>query len=168
MIKKILLLALLLVLLIPMLPVQADDAPLMISVKRITMETALTIAKNSIDACRKEGIQISVTVVDRAGETQVALRDVLAPTISLTISEQKAKAALSFNVPTSGLEGRFKNYGSVGKVEGLIFSAGGIPIQAAGLILGGVGVSGAPSGKLDEKCAQAGLDAILDELEMAD
>ena len=151
-----------------MYPVFAEDAPLMISVKRITMETALTMAKKSIEACRKEGIQISVTVVDRAGEPQVALRDVLAPTISLTISEQKARAALSFNVPTSGLEGRFKNYGSVGKVDGLIFSAGGIPIQAAGLILGGIGVSGAPSGKLDEKCAQAGLDSILDELEMAE
>ena len=164
MFKKILFLFLIL----SMHPVFAEDAPLMISVKRITMETALTIAKNAVEACRKEGIQISVTVVDRAGETQVALRDVLAPTISLTISEQKAKAALSFNVPTSGLEGRFKSYGSVGKVDGLIFSAGGIPIQAAGLILGGVGVSGAPSGKLDEKCAQAGIDAILDELEMAD
>jgi uncharacterized protein GlcG (DUF336 family) len=146
----------------------ADDAPLMVSVKRITMETALTIAKHTVDACRKEGVQISVTVVDRAGETQVALRDVLAPTVSLTISQQKAKAALSFNAATSRLEGRFKHYGSVAKVEGLIFSAGGIPIQAGGLILGGIGVSGAPSGELDEKCAKAGLDAILDELEMAD
>jgi len=146
----------------------ADDGSPLISVKRITLETAVIIAHNAIEACRKEGIQASVTVVDRAGDTQVAFRDVLAPTISLTISEQKARAALSFNLATSKLEGRFKNHGSVAKVEGLIFSAGGIPIQAGGLILGGVGVSGAPSGKLDEKCAQAGLDAILDELEMAD
>ena len=145
-----------------------SEEPLMISVKRITMETALTIAKNTIDACRTEGVQISVSVVDRAGVTQVALRDVLAPTVSLTISEQKAKAALSFNAPTSSLERRFKNHGSVAKVEGLIFSAGGIPIQAGGLILGGVGVSGAPSGTLDEKCAKAGLEAVLDDLAMAD
>jgi len=145
-----------------------DEGSPLISVKRITLETAVIIAHNSVEACRKEGIQVSVTVVDRAGDTQVAFRDVLAPTISLTISEQKARAALSFNLPTSELEGRFKNHGSVAKVEGLIFSAGGIPIQAGGLILGGIGVSGAPSGKLDEKCAQAGLDAIIDELEMAD
>ena len=145
-----------------------DDGSPMISVKRITMETAVIIAHNAVLACRKEGVQVSVTVVDRAGDTQVVFRDVLAPTISLTISEQKARAALSFNSPTSALEGRFKNHGSVAKVDGLIFSAGGIPIQAAGLILGGIGVSGAPSGELDEKCAKAGLDAILDELEMAD
>ena len=152
--------------LLPMIA-QAQDK-MLITVKRMTMETALKIAKGAIDACRKEQIQISVTVVDRAGVTQVALRDVLAPTVSLTISEQKARAALAFNAKTSSMEGRFKNFGSVAKTDGLIFSAGGVPINAAGLILGAVGVSGAPAGKIDEKCAQAGIDLVQDDLEMTD
>ena len=146
----------------------AEQTPLLITVKRISMEAALTIARASITACRKEAVQISVTVVDRAGVPQVMLRDVLAPTVSLTISQQKAHAALAFNSATSKLEGRFKHSGSIAKVDGLIFSAGAIPIQAGGRILGAVGVSGAPSGELDEKCAQAGINAILDELEMAE
>ena len=145
-----------------------DEASPWVSVKRITLETSLTIAKQAIETCRKEGVQISVTVVDRAGAPQIMLRDVLAPEVSVTISEQKARAALSFNVKTSGLKGRFTEHGSVAKVEGLIFSAGGVPINAGGRILGAVGVSGAPSGTLDEKCAQSGIDAILDDLEMAD
>ncbi|MGB5405433.1 MAG: heme-binding protein, partial [Thiogranum sp.] len=29
-----------------------------------------------------------------------------------------------------------------------------------------VGVSGAPSGKTDEECAQAGIDEVIDDLEM--
>jgi len=157
-----------LLLLLLLSPVQADETPLIISVKRITMESALLIAQGTINACRKEGVQVSVTVVDREGEPQVTLRDSVAPTISLTISQQKAKAALSFNFPTSELQDRFKNHGSVAKVDGLIFSAGGIPIQAGGHILGGIGVSGAPSGELDEKCARAGLSVILDDLEMAE
>ena len=33
-------------------------------------------------------------------------------------------------------------------------------------ILGGIGVSGAPSGEVDEKCATAGLDAVREDLEM--
>jgi len=164
--KKITL-ALLCLSLIPLTAI-AEEEKMMISVKRISMETALTIAKGVIDACRKEQIQVSVTVVDRAGVPQVMLRDVLAPTISLTISEHKAHTALAFNSKTSDMEGRFKNFGSIAKTEGLIFSAGGIPIQAGGRILGGVGVSGAPSGELDEKCAQAGIDLVLDDLEMAD
>lgn len=147
---------------------KAEEEQVWINVKRITLETALRIGKTAIDTCRKEGVNISVTVVDRAGQPQVMLRDVIAPAISQTISEQKAHAAVAFNSKTSQLEGRFKNLGSVAKTEGLIFSAGGVPIQAAGRILGGIGVSGAPSGELDEKCAQAGLDAVLDDLEMAE
>lgn len=146
----------------------AEDAAPWISVKRITLETATSIAKKAIETCRKEGVQISVTVVDRAGAPQVMLRDVLAPEISVTISEQKARAAVSFNAKTSAMKGRFTEHGSVAKVDGLIFSAGGVPINAGGRILGGVGVSGAPSGLLDEKCAQSGVDFIIDELEMAD
>ena len=41
---------------------------------------------------------------------------------------------------------------------------GGLPIEAGGQFYGGVGVSGA-SGEMDEACAQAGLDAVLDDLE---
>ena len=52
------------------------------------------------------------------------------------------------------------------KLDGLVISAGGIPINIGGSILGGIGVSGAPSGKTDEKCAQAGLDAVRDDIEM--
>jgi uncharacterized protein GlcG (DUF336 family) len=42
---------------------------------------------------------------------------------------------------------------------------GGVPIEAAGATLGGIGVSGAPGGEADEACARAGLKAIADSLE---
>ena len=146
-------------------PVQADSP--LISTSRITMETALKIAQGAIDACRKEGVQIAVTVVDRAGHPQVMLRDVLAMDLTLTISQQKAYTALSFNMPTSEVGARFREPYSVMKIDGLVASAGGLPITAAGALLGGVGVSGAPSGITDEKCAQAGIDAVTADLEMS-
>lgn len=46
-------------------------------------------------------------------------------------------------------------------------SAGGVPIQVGGSLIGAVGVSGAPSGEVDEQCAQAGVDAVMDDLEMS-
>jgi uncharacterized protein GlcG (DUF336 family) len=46
-------------------------------------------------------------------------------------------------------------------------STGGLPIQVAGTMLGAVGVSGAPSGETDAECAQAGIDAVLIDLEMS-
>lgn len=146
----------------------AEEQPVLINIKRMSMETALRIAQGAIKECRKQGVQIAVSVVDRGGHNQAVLRDVLAPDVTLKISHQKAYTAMAFNSATSALEGRFKSPFSVGKVQGLVMSAGGVPIQAAGSIIGGVGVSGAPSGETDEKCARAGIEAVIGDLEMAE
>ncbi len=145
----------------------ADEAPLTTQIQRLTMDTALTVAQATIEKCRGEGVNVAVTVVDRGGDVQVVLRDTLAMDLTLEISRQKAYTAMSFNTPTSQLTDRFTSPFSVGKVQGVLMSAGGIPINAGGTIIGGIGVSGAPSGETDELCAQAGLDAILDDLEMS-
>ncbi len=145
----------------------AEDPPI-VPIKRLSMEMALQIAQGAIEQCRKEGVQVAVTVVDRGGHAQVVLRDVLAMDLTLTLSKQKAYTAMSFNSPTSALENRFKTPFAVGKIDGLVMSAGGLPINAAGTILGGVGVSGAPSGETDEKCAKAGIETVIADLEMAD
>jgi uncharacterized protein GlcG (DUF336 family) len=143
------------------------DQPVMVEIKRLSMDTALTIAKTAIDACRQQGVQVAVTVVDRGGHPQVVLRDVLAMDLSLEVSYRKAYTAMTFASKTSSLEDRFTGPFSVGKVEKVLLSAGGVPIQASGETVGGVGVSGAPSGETDESCAQAGVDAVEMDLEMA-
>jgi len=137
-----------------------------IAIKRLKLETAMRIAQAAITQCRKEGVQIAVTVVDRGGHPQAVLRDVLAMDITLEISKQKAHTALAFNSPLSQLEDRFTKPFQVAKLDGLIIGAGGIPINIGGTIMGGIGVSGAPSGLTDEKCAKAGLEAVQTDLEM--
>jgi len=144
----------------------AGDLPMTVNIKRLSMETALTIAQAAIKQCRKEGVQIAVTVVDRGGHTQVMLRDVLAMDITVPISKQKAHTAMAFNTPLSEMEDRFTKPFQVAKLDGLMVSAGGLPINIGGNILGGVGVSGAPSGITDEKCAKAGIDVVRGDLEM--
>jgi uncharacterized protein GlcG (DUF336 family) len=142
----------------------AED-PMMVSVKRLSLPTALTMAQAAVTACQKEGIQIGVTVVDRNGIPQVVLRDTVAPPITLPISFGKAKAAVMFNAPTSELADRGNT--PVGQADGMVMSAGAVPIQVGGHLLGGIGVSGAPSGETDEMCAKAGFEAVQDDLEMA-
>lgn len=142
------------------------DQPLTVNIKRLSLDTALRIGKAAIDQCRKEGVQITVTVVDRGGHEQVVLRDVLAMPISTPISKKKAYTAMTFNAPTSQLENLFKGAYSVPKLDELMIAAGGVPINIGGNIMGGIGVSGAPSGVTDEICAQAGLAAVRDDLEM--
>ena len=145
--------------------VLAEESP-SITIKRLTMESATLVAQAAIKECRKQGVQITVTVVDRNGTIQAVLRDTLAPPISLDISRMKAYTAANFMANTSAMVSRANT--SIGRVPGLVMSAGGTIINVGGTVYGAVGVSGAPSGETDEKCAKAGVDAITEELEMAD
>lgn len=150
------------------LPLLAQaEAPAVIKIPRLTLEASEKLAQATVAACRKQGIQVGVTVVDRSGDAMVFLRDTLAPRVTIEISRQKAFTAVNFNAPLSTLENRFSKPFSVGKVDGLVFSAGGIPIEAAGNIVGAVGVSGAATGEQDEACAREGLKAIAFDLETA-
>jgi uncharacterized protein GlcG (DUF336 family) len=142
------------------------EHPLTVDIKRMSLETALRIGQAAIDKCRKEGVQVTVTVVDRGGHAQVVLRDTLSMDVSIAISKKKAYTAMEFNAPTSELINRFPGSYSVPKLDELLMSPGGIPINVGGNIIGGIGVSGAPSGLTDEACAQAGLAAVRDDLEM--
>ena len=150
----------------PSFAVSGAGQPLTVNIKRLSLDTALRIGKAAIDKCRKEGVSITVTVVDRGGHPQVVLRDTLAMDVSIPISLKKAYTAMEFNSPTSEMEERFKGSYGVPKIDQLLVSAGGIPINIAGNIMGGIGVSGAPSGMTDEACAKAGLAAVRDDLEM--
>ncbi len=147
--------------------VVADDGPVLLPVQRLDVGLAMKAAQATLEACRKEGLNIAVTVIDRGGHEQVVVRDTMAMPITVPISKQKAYAAMNFNLPTSELETRFTSPFAPPKIDGLITSAGGLPITAGSSIVGGIGVSGAPSGETDQACAKAGLDAISVDLEMA-
>lgn len=140
-------------------PAAAKEDPAAVPLLRLSMEMGQKLARATIEECRKRNVNVAVTVVDRGGHPQVVLRDTLAMDLTLRVSRLKAYTAMSFNAPTSQLEGRLP------KVEGIMSGAGGLPITGGGKIIGGVGVSGAPSGTIDEACAQAGIDAIKFELE---
>ena len=141
----------------------AEEA-MTITLSRMTLATATTMAQAAIAECTKKGIQIGVTVVDRDGQVQVALRDTIAAPITLPISKGKAYAAVNFNAPTSRLKDRANS--PIARAPGLIMATGGLPVQVGGQLIGGIGVSGAPSGTTDEACAKAGIDAVISDLEM--
>ena len=146
-------------------PVLAEDA-LTVPLKRLSLDAAVQVAQGAIAACREKGIQIAVTVVDREGNVQVALRDTIAAPITLTISRMKAFTAVNFNAATSAMAARAES--PIGRVEGLVMSAGGVPVLVGGsALVAGVGVSGAPDGADDEACALAGVARIQDDLDMA-
>ncbi len=146
--------------------VWADEDPLVVNVPRLSADMVVKIAQGALAACRKQGIPISVTVVDRSGIPQIQLRDTTAPPVSYSISFKKAYTAVMFNMKGTEMEKRMHNSPLNAIGEPLAFMGGSVPIQAGGRLYGAVGVSGAPTGDQDEKCATAGLNAVIEDLEM--
>ncbi len=137
------------------------------SFKTMKPELALELAQATLDACRKNGFQVAVAVVDRAGVTQVILRDQLAGAHTPETARRKAWTAVSFRTDTLTMAEETeagKPQSGVRFVSEAMMIGGGIPVNAAGTMVGGIGVSGAPGGEQDHKCARAGLDAIEESL----
>lgn len=142
------------------------DGLMVVPLQRLSMDAAVKVAQGAVEACREKGIQIAATVVDREGTVQVTLRDTIAAPITVPISTMKAFTAVNFNAATSAMTDRANT--PIGRVEGLVMSAGGVPILVGGSsLVAGIGVSGAPSGETDEECALAGIATIQDDLDMA-
>lgn len=151
----------------PPLPVCAADASY--AIRLMTPETALKAASAALASCRSAGFQVAVAVVDRSGQIQVVLRDRFAGMHTPDTAVNKAWTAASFKMNTTALAQATQagtassGIRSIPRVTAL---GGGLLIEAAGAPYGAIGISGAPSGELDDKCARAGLDAILDDLNM--
>ena len=135
-----------------------------VNVTRLSLHRATELAKAAINACRKKGIQVGVTVVDRNGIVQVTLRDTLAAPLTLKISALKAYTAANFAVNTSQLKRQANS--PLAQVNGLMMSPGGVAVKVGGKLLAAIGVSGAPSGITDETCAVAGVKKLIRELEL--
>lgn len=144
----------------------AQDATF--SLRLLTPDTALKAAQAALARCRADGFQVAVAVVDRMGVAQVMLRDRFAGPHTPDMATAKAWTAVSFRTNTTDLATATQSGPSSGVRHrpGVAAVGGGLMIQAAGSILGAIGVSGAPGGKEDDVCAAAGIAAIKDSLEL--
>jgi uncharacterized protein GlcG (DUF336 family) len=136
--------------------------------RSLTPEIALKAALAALDKCRNDGYQVAVAVVDRAGVVQVVLRDRYAGTHTPDTAINKAWTAASFKIPTSALADETqgnKPMAAIRQLPRVVAAGGGLPIEAAGSMLGAIAVSGAPGGAADEVCARVGIKAIADLIE---
>jgi len=136
--------------------------------RSLTPETALVAARAALESCRQQGYQVAVAVVDRAGLTQVLLRDRFAGAHTVEVATNKAWTAASFRTSTADIALETqpgKAMSGLRTLPRLLAAGGGILIQSGGSGLGAIAVSGAPSGEADERCASAGLKAIADAID---
>ena len=142
--------------------------PATISLKALTPETALKAAQAALAKCRADGYQVAVAVVDRSGLPQVMLRDRYAGAHTPETATNKAWTAVSFRTNTTELL-KITQPGQpssgIRNLPRVVAVGGGVMIEAAGSIVAGIGVSGAPGGDADDVCARAGIKAVADSLE---
>jgi len=148
-------------------PARAQDA--LVPASTLSPELALEIAQTSLKACQEQGYQVAVAVVDRMGVPQVMLRDRFAGPHTPDTAQRKAWTAVSFRADTLALarntQGESTQSGARSITNALMIG-GGVPVAAAGMTVAGVGVSGAPSGEDDDRCARAGIEAVKARLEL--
>lgn len=144
-----------------------EDSEALVAFSSMKPEIAVKLAEATLESCREEGAQIAVAVVDRFGVLQVMLRDRFAGAHTPETARRKAWTAVSFRSDTLTLSETTKP-GSEAYAANFITEAlmlgGGVPVEAQGSIVGGVGVSGAPGGEIDDACARAGIDAVAGDL----
>ena len=145
------------------------DGKIFVTTRVLTADSATKVAVEAELACRKGGYKVSVAVVDRQGNLLAFVRNPLSGNHTIKVSQRKAYTSATLLGATIDLveEAKFLKDG-----PGILLLGGGVPIQVGGHIYGAVGVSGAPRDKIpgdvDDKCARAGIDAVIEALEFAE
>ncbi|MFY9951628.1 GlcG/HbpS family heme-binding protein [Bradyrhizobium sp.] len=147
-------------------PTRAQDA--LVTHKSLAPKIALDLAQAALADCQQRGYQVAVAVVDRAGVVQVVLRDRYAGPHTSATASGKARTAATFRNSTSNLfavsqPGMMQ--AGIRNLPGAVIIGGGLIIESGGLLVGAVGVSGAPGGDGDEACAKAGIEAVQGRLD---
>lgn len=131
------------------------------------LDLAQKAANAAMKKCDDDGHRVSVAVVDRSGVLRVLLRAGGAGSHTVNSSAKKAYTAASLGRPTSELANLIKErpelQGMRDMDDQILLLGGGLPIKVGEELVGGIGVGGAPGAPLDEACAKAGVDALLEK-----
>jgi uncharacterized protein GlcG (DUF336 family) len=147
-----------------LLPVAAPAADELTKELVLPAGMASKAIQASLEACKKDGYKVSVSVVDRAGVLRAMVRADGAGPHTIDSSRKKAYTAASLRRPTTELAELINRVPTLQALremnDQVLILGGGLPIEIGGEVVGGIGVGGAPGAHLDDACAQAGLDAI--------
>ena len=129
----------------------------------LTGESARKIVQRAFEQAEKDNLFVTITVVDKSGQTLAVLRHHNAGVHTIRASYKKAYTASSQKRETAEIAKGLKN-GSIPEDfrfldENILAMDGGIPIYINGKVAGGIGVGGA-HGEEDVRIAKAGLSGF--------
>ena len=133
----------------------------------LSLDVAKTIAEGAVAACAAKGYPVSAVVVNRDGDTIVAMHGDEASPHTMENARRKAYTAMTFKQPTAEYAKKLQDPTSVAHQQvtlpNVIAIPGGQPIKIGNEVVGGVGVSGSPG--VDDDCVNAGLAKVKDQLQ---
>lgn len=134
--------------------------------KTLSLTQCQKISQAALDAAQARGLTIAIAIMDNHGNLKFFQRMDGNNLISVRMAPLKALTAASIPISSKELAERsaaLENNPYLG-VPGIVLLEGGLPIITKdGVHIGAIGVSGATP-ELDGVCAQAGLNAIADNL----
>ncbi len=132
--------------------------------KVLSLDVALAIAHGALDQCRADGYKVTVTIVDGAGLVKVQMHDDGAGPHTVDFSRKKAYSAFTFKRTSNDTGKAWAAAPPAPNITDAVGTPGGVPIRAGDLVIGAIGVSGAPGGEKDEACANAGIAKVSSKL----
>ena len=124
----------------------------------ITIEQAKKVAAAALVEAKKTPYDYAFAIVNPSGNLVYFEKtdDVLTASINIAIG--KAQTSATLKRPSKALFDQMENgHPYVATLyPGIVAAAGGVPVIVDGKIVGAIGVSGSPTGLIDEKAALAG------------
>lgn len=144
-------------------PVQLATTPT-VTHPSLSLLAAVRIAQLAVQNCAQQGYSVTATVVDRAGITLAVARAENAGPHTVDASYRKAYTSASARNTTAAIAENIRNtlaQAELARIDRFLVLAGGAPIRVNTAVVGAVGVGGAPSGLIDEKCATDAVATVL-------
>jgi glc operon protein GlcG len=147
------------VLLLAMMLVAAPAAAQTRQVRTLSAEGAQNALTAALAEAKKNNWQVSVAVVDPAGELIAFVRMDGANVATTQNALGKAVTAARFRRPSQVYDSVSKVRPGITTFESMTAVEGGVPILLDGVVVGAIGVSGAASTE-DAQMARAGVAAV--------
>jgi uncharacterized protein GlcG (DUF336 family) len=153
--------------------VSAVEAQGIINMPKLSAPLANELVGETVAICAQRGYAVTAVVVDLDGVRQALLRGNGAPIHTLDNAYFKAytSASLTLARKEDSTKAVAERMGKAAPttvpqtpLPNVTYALGGVAIMAGGNIIGGIGVSGAPGGQLDDDCARAAIAKIQDRM----
>jgi uncharacterized protein GlcG (DUF336 family) len=130
--------------------------------RSVSLDTALALAAAVRDEAASRGLALAVAIVDDGGNVVASARMDGAALGAMPLALGKAYTAVLWDAPTGAFTASTQpggdDWGWNTTDPRIVVYAGGVPLHAAGSLVGGVGASGATASE-DEACVLAAVRA---------